>query len=192
MMPRKQSGATLIVAMIFLIVIALIGVSLAGSTMTEEKTTRNFRDREIAFTAAEAALRDAELRLTGGWCWIGSGCGVVLNTNLFDANCVDGLCDSLVTLAGGAPQDTVDFYAKSSTGGDAATIIGTVTGSPTVQGIPTANQPRYRIEVIPTVFGDLTNPTPVKAYRITAQAKGQLDTSKVTLQEIYLPSDSTN
>jgi type IV pilus assembly protein PilX len=58
--PIRQSGAALIVAMIMLLVMTLLGVSAMQGTMLEEKMAGNFRDRDLAFQAAEMAVRDGE------------------------------------------------------------------------------------------------------------------------------------
>jgi type IV pilus assembly protein PilX len=178
-----ERGFILISALIFMIVLTIIGLAVASNTTGDEKMARNFRDRDIAFAAAEAALRDAELRLTGSWKWPYQP----VNINDFNSSCNNGLCDSVLSQVGGGPVDLVDFYVA---GVGSSSPIGTTTGSPVVQGIP--DQPRYRIEVVATKFGSLTQPTSIKAYRITAQARGKISTTRVTLQEIYLTPDSVN
>jgi len=69
---NKQQGAVLAVALIFLLVLTLLGVSSMKSTLLEEKMAGNMRDQSLAFQAAEAALRDGEafieaLASTGGF-----------------------------------------------------------------------------------------------------------------------------
>lgn len=55
-LPRNQNGATLIVALIFLAILALLGVTMAQTTQLEERMAGNTRDRDLAFQATEAAL----------------------------------------------------------------------------------------------------------------------------------------
>lgn len=180
----NQSGFALIAALIFMIVLTIIGVSVATSTTGEERIARNFRDRDIAFAAAEAALRDAELRVSGSWAWPYQPVSI----DDFNSACTNGLCDSALTQVGGAPVDLQDFF---SLGAGVVSVIGTTTGSPPIQGI--TDQPRYRVEAISTkLAGSLVNPSSTKAYRITAQARGRMATTRVTLQEIYLPPDAVN
>jgi len=57
---HRQSGAALIVSLILLLVMTLLGVSAMQTNVLEEKMAGNFRDRDLAFQAAEAALRDGE------------------------------------------------------------------------------------------------------------------------------------
>jgi Tfp pilus assembly protein PilX len=56
----KQQGAILIIGLLFLLMLTIIGVSAMSTTAFEEKMAGNRIDREIAFQAAEAALRAGE------------------------------------------------------------------------------------------------------------------------------------
>ena len=56
----NQSGVVLIVSLFMLLLITLIGLSGMQSTALEEKMASNNRDQNIAFQAAEAALRAGE------------------------------------------------------------------------------------------------------------------------------------
>jgi type IV pilus assembly protein PilX len=62
---QRQSGFSLIVSLLMLIVIIILGVGAANMALNEERGSRNYRDRQIAFQAAEAALKDAEQELLG-------------------------------------------------------------------------------------------------------------------------------
>ena len=57
---RKQQGAVLIVSLLMLLVMTLIGITAMNNTVLEEKMAGNTRQRQLAFQAAEAALRSAE------------------------------------------------------------------------------------------------------------------------------------
>lgn len=69
-LPKGQQGVTLIVAMIFLAILALLGVTVAQTTQLEERMAGNTRDRDLAFQATEAALTWASMQnmttLSGG------------------------------------------------------------------------------------------------------------------------------
>ncbi len=66
MPPRsRQQGVTLIVALIFLAMLMLLGVTVAKTSSLEERMAGNTRDRDLALQAAEAALKDAEADLSG-------------------------------------------------------------------------------------------------------------------------------
>jgi type IV pilus assembly protein PilX len=60
---RRARGASLVVALIFLVILAMLGVTVAGVAGLEERGASNTRDRELALQAAEAALHDAETHL---------------------------------------------------------------------------------------------------------------------------------
>jgi type IV pilus assembly protein PilX len=60
---QRQRGASLLVALAFLVIMAMLGVTVANVTTLQERMAGNTRDRELALQAAEAALRDAEERL---------------------------------------------------------------------------------------------------------------------------------
>jgi type IV pilus assembly protein PilX len=57
---RNQGGASLVVALMFLIVLTILGLVAVRSSTVQERMAGNDRDRAVAFEAAEAALRDAE------------------------------------------------------------------------------------------------------------------------------------
>ncbi|WP_299197725.1 PilX N-terminal domain-containing pilus assembly protein [uncultured Amphritea sp.] len=57
---NKEQGAVLIIALIFLLVLSFIGVSSMQGTTMQEKMSGNLRDRNSAFNAAEAGLREGE------------------------------------------------------------------------------------------------------------------------------------
>ncbi len=56
----RESGVVLVIALIFLLMLSLIGVSAMQGTTVQEKMTGNLRDQYSAFNAAEAALRAGE------------------------------------------------------------------------------------------------------------------------------------
>lgn len=60
-----QSGIALITGLIFLVLLTIIGVTAMQTTMLEERMAGNLRDENLAFQAAEAALRAGESYLQG-------------------------------------------------------------------------------------------------------------------------------
>lgn len=56
-----QSGTVLIIALVFLLLMTLVGVAAMQGTTLQERMAGNHRDRNLAFQAAEAALREGEL-----------------------------------------------------------------------------------------------------------------------------------
>lgn len=57
---QRQSGATLIIALIILAALTILAVSMLRTTTLDERLVGNFMDRSRVFEAAEAALRGAE------------------------------------------------------------------------------------------------------------------------------------
>jgi len=59
---NSQSGVTLAVTLLLLLMVTVLGVSAVRLSLVEEKMSGNMRDKHIAFEGAESALRVAE-----GW-----------------------------------------------------------------------------------------------------------------------------
>lgn len=59
-----QRGASLIVVLLILIVVSILGIGGAQIALMAERGSRNDRDMQIAWQAAEAGLVDAEIDLT--------------------------------------------------------------------------------------------------------------------------------
>jgi type IV pilus assembly protein PilX len=57
---NKQKGAALVIALLMLIVLMMLGIAAMQTSLQSEMMSRNQRDRQIAWQAAEAALLDAE------------------------------------------------------------------------------------------------------------------------------------
>jgi type IV pilus assembly protein PilX len=62
---KRQSGVVLPVSMIMLLLLTLIGITGSQVTGLEEKMAGNSRDSNLAFQAAEAALRAGEAATAG-------------------------------------------------------------------------------------------------------------------------------
>lgn len=58
--PRKQQGAALYVALIFLVILALLGVTGMQVAAMQERMSSSYQATNIAFQRAEAAARAAE------------------------------------------------------------------------------------------------------------------------------------
>lgn len=61
----NQRGATLVIALIILLVMSMIGIANMQSSTMQERMAANTRQKTLAKYAAESALRDAENWLTG-------------------------------------------------------------------------------------------------------------------------------
>lgn len=171
--PSRERGTILIIVLLFLTVLMLMATTAVTTGVTEEKLARASRDYNVAFQAAEAALRDAESDLTGN----GSRNPVILGSVGFAAGCPAALC-----LAVAPPGTQVWEVAANWTGTTSATY-GQFTFA---QALPTtgpgsvSQPPRYLFEYIAASGGQ-------HIYRITARGWGPTaNGSTVTLQKEVL------
>lgn len=81
--PHRQTGATLVVALVMLLVVTMIGVTSMRSATLEERMSGNFRDYQLAFEAAELALREAERTVANL---------PPFNPGSFSSTCAGGMC----------------------------------------------------------------------------------------------------
>lgn len=181
---KREQGASLFVGLIFLAILTVLGLMAMRVSTLEERMSGNARDRSVAFQAAEAALRDAELDIKC-LAYNASGnlaaptksraIGCISGAVGADASCTDGLCCNVSGLTCVEPVKPV--YANASLSLAAANSIayGTYTNNPAIAGV--SAQPRYLIE--PFVW-DLKN-----YYRITARGYGLGANTQVTLQAVY-------
>lgn len=56
----RQRGVVLVISLLMLLVLTMIGLAATRSTTLEQRMTTNQNDQEVAFQAAEAALRSGE------------------------------------------------------------------------------------------------------------------------------------
>jgi len=206
---KHQSGAVLPISLVMLLLLTVIGVTGSQMTGLEEKMAGNMRDRNIAFQAAESALRDAEQDIKGAGAAPPKREPEISGITDFFVNCNadnientadDGLCDrGWGTTAYRQPSysgTSVSWAAFTSKIGVAHPAIsldmttapsvqyGTFTGAAPIPGL--SAQPRYIIE------GQRGPPQPgqtgpVFYYRITARAQGVNPNTVVWLQEIFTP-----
>ena len=59
---RRQTGSALVVSLILLLVLTMLGVQGMRSNVMQERMAGNMRERNLAFQAAEAALRLGEVQ----------------------------------------------------------------------------------------------------------------------------------
>lgn len=168
-MPHKaQGGAVLVIALIMLLAMTLIGVTGLSSTTMQERMAGNLREINIAFQAAEAALREGENFLTAA--------------TLPDFNGSNGLYQPA---AAGTPQ----VWTVASNWTSSASSV--YEGDLDIDDVTLADAPRYIIEELPPVpapGGTLSADAPAPEtgmYRITARAVGRSDTTVVMLQTTY-------
>lgn len=79
--PSQARGAALAVSLILLVIITIVGLASIRGTSMQEHMSANMYDRELAFQAAETALRSAEALLAPG-----------LAEPTFTDTCINGFC----------------------------------------------------------------------------------------------------
>jgi type IV pilus assembly protein PilX len=161
---NRQSGVVLFVALILLLILSMIGVTVARMQTVEERMARNENSRQLATQAAEAGLRNAE--------------SMLLNPPAvgFFANDTAGLY--VVSPTTGSMIPNLDFTVP-------ANVI-TYSG-PTLANVPAAvRSPHIAIELIGfgAVPGDPL-PSPPPTYRISVQAVDGDGKPSAILQEVY-------
>jgi type IV pilus assembly protein PilX len=168
---RRERGTVLIIVLMFLTILMLMATVAVSTGVSEEKLARASRDYNVAFQAAEAALREAKADLIG----IGSRSPVIIASVGFAAGCPNALCQ---TAAPGATPvwDVETNWDNAATYGQytfAQTLPATGPGG-------VSQQPRYLIEYVAPSGSQ-------HIYRITARGWGPLANSMpVTLQEEVL------
>jgi type IV pilus assembly protein PilX len=131
----KQSGAVLIVSMLMLLVVTMLGITSMSPTVMEEKMAGNNRQKQLAFQAAGAGLRTAEV-------W--------LNAN------ITNVANFVTTFTAGAPAEL--YWLRRPSPGDALkplTILNIYDSNQWAVGnsiqiaqalVPNQPRPRYIIE----------------------------------------------
>jgi type IV pilus assembly protein PilX len=193
--PRPQRGFVLIIALLFLVMITILALAGAQTSLFGERIAGNERDRMIALQAAEAAMRDAErdlrrLDYTGKACTPGQfGCvpAEQIGPDAFTESCVNGRCRT-------ATVPAEDIWRVSALVNNAIPF-GKYTKAPKfeVNGTALGTQPKYLIETTPRAFEGRRNAQGVSTkssnlsdvYRIYAFGYGQNSNTVVVLESLF-------
>ncbi|ESS74048.1 Tfp pilus assembly protein PilX [Methyloglobulus morosus KoM1] len=164
---KHQSGVVLLVGLIMLMLLTMIGLSGSQVTSLEEKMAGNMKDRNLAFQAAEAALREGEA-----------------NVGTVRYDCANGSGRYYTCYTGTKPVwDNIDWSASAN---PAKTVA--YTGNLGVSsGFLSAN-PRYIIEYMGPAdcVGSALGANDCHNYRITSRATGGTENAVVMLQSVIL------
>ncbi|MDW3094945.1 MAG: PilX N-terminal domain-containing pilus assembly protein [Gammaproteobacteria bacterium] len=157
----NQNGAVLVISLIILLVMTVLGVTSLRSATMEEKMSGNTFDRQLAFQAAEAALRSGERDVETN------------PTQTLDENCNAGVCTNP------REQDVSGWQEDPSH----AVWASAQSVDVVLNGIRTTA--KYMIEDM----CEFTPPSGAtdsrRMFRITAYATGGTDASQVMLQSAY-------
>lgn len=172
--PSRQQGATLIIALVFLVLLTLLGVTVASNNSLQERMAGNTRQRDLAFQAAEFALKTAD--------------GVINNAasseRLYISAIIAGTTpptkpDDLL-LNGESHANDADYWKN--------TFDWTTTASTQATGISSgllAANPRYLIEQLPSATCPDDALKTCYYYRATAHGVGKSADAVVILQAMY-------
>ena len=158
----QQHGFALFACLIILLVLTVLGSAGVQGSLMQERMSGHIRDKDLAFQAAEAALREGEEFLSQA------------TLPAFDGT--DGLYQPAAS--GSAPRwETVDWSADARAyGGSLPGLIET---------------PRYIIEELPATLaesGSIAADEPsvdTGMYRITARSVGGSGNTEVILQSTF-------
>lgn len=178
-MKSRQRGVALVLALVFLLLLTLLGITALNTSSLEEKMANNVKDRNLAFQAAEAAMTLAE-----SWLY------AQLSLPTFTSNTA-GLYEPSTS---STPRwDSVDWSSSSAVlvyPNTPASGV-SVSGASALSKVTT--QPKYIIEELDSVQetgGTLTvdndhRGTGVNVLRITARGTGGTDAAVVMLQSVF-------
>ncbi|MFC7299751.1 pilus assembly PilX family protein [Herminiimonas aquatilis] len=189
---------TLLATLLILLVVLMLGIAAAQIAIQGEKSSRNDRDRQIAFQAAEAALLDAEMDIENSPDAGKSRSGLFSSTSAigFPATtgsaCVNGVQNKYLGLCPQAGVGALPIWQVVNFMDDAANTTSSVPyGRFTGQAFYIANGslpvklPRYIVELMLYKIPGAATDERTYFYRITAVGFGAKETTQVALQTVY-------
>ncbi len=166
---QQQTGTVLAISLIMLVLLTLIGITGTQVTSLEEKMAGNSRDQNLAFQAAEAALRSGEDKIENG----------IVSLSAFSGAPYYGENDALPNHLASTSWSSTNSLAYAGS-------------------IPLVNaQPRYYLKYLGTDdansnasiniggYGENSSGTTVSRFSVIARGTGGQDASQVFLQSYY-------
>ncbi|MCF1182092.1 PilX N-terminal domain-containing pilus assembly protein [Marichromatium gracile] len=157
---HRQRGAVLIIALIFLTVLALIGTTSAVQNTQQERMSTSIRNHDLAFQAAETALRAADQALMAD---------TISDRDQFEQD---------HTIAHDA--DNTPAYRRDRFNWGQTQVVSVSTA---LDGL--AEQPRYVIERLSEAPCEPGGTRQCAYYRVSARGVGADPASVVILQSLY-------
>lgn len=205
----RERGATLVVALIVLLLMSVIGLSAYRGSWLNERMVSNQSDLERAFEGSEAALRDSEWVLTNKsatlltyttGCATGCGPNSHVKTALLSSMASTDTPASCVSASDLTAED-LDSSATAATAAICPATSPLTTTAPTTPDGATVEDsstylrqsPRYIIENAGTIVEPCTAPcnpsepsSEKKVRRVTAASSGGSGGAIVLLESTYL------
>ena len=181
---HQQSGFSLVMVMMIMVVLALLVIAGAQVSNTEMRISTNNADQKFAKGLAEKALLEAEKEITGKVFGSGGTSSAstavtavdetTLKNSFADNACSNGLCGIGATNTGGFPLWERDGFA---TYGQEVDISGG------------AEKPRYIVEYL-GIKESVDGSANIRVLRVSARATGQNPNTVSTLQTILVAPSS--
>lgn len=171
-MGAKQQGAALFVSLIMLVIMTILGLSSVQTTSLEERMSRNARDSNLAFQAAESAAIDAISQVSA---------------LVADGGFPNPAAGLYVAAAPGAPQpwEAVDWASESNLIVAPSNIAGLFRPPKYIIERVTENGPDDGSEMVVTNYGEDTGGASSVIYRITTHGTGGTEAARVMIQVTY-------
>lgn len=170
----RQQGAALVISLIFLVMLTMLGVSVASNNTLQERMASNTRQHDLAFQQAEAALHDADAAIND------TTSTLRIHMDAYIAKIKNPALPTVAPLSGvrtGHIGDANDAaYWQDATEFDwlDASCVATTTNGNLDR--------RYMLDYM----GSATDGTPaVTKYYYRVTARGTMGTSTVILQSMY-------
>lgn len=172
-LPATQRGSALIMGLIMLLVVTMMGLTAMQSTTQQERMAGNLRDRNIAFQAAEAALRRGEEALMNRCINTFDGDGAYELEANTDAE------KAFVSEAGTVSWNDANSYLFDAFNADCASP------AKNVELVQSSAAPRYFVERQPAVGPLEVGPKTIEVFKVTSRGVGGSDTAVVVLQSSF-------
>ena len=181
---KQQAGVVLVIALVFLVVLTLLGIGTYSTSTSGEVMARHFRDKEIALLGAEAAMNEAIMLITGSYDAKSGNQPSTIPTAMSSDRCflnrpTGYSCDPNLN------PTTLDLFSGTVTGAPLGQFGATL--SPTMPLFDGGAQPRYLVIL---QRADACSPlqTPKQessCFLIVAQSRGRLPNTRVNLLVMF-------
>jgi len=169
---RHERGIALVTVLVFMVILSIIGMAAMQSSGLQEKMSGNMRNQDVAFQAAETAVRQGEL-------WVEQ---LVSQPALQSVACT-GACevvwDKNDALINGGNFTDHAFW-------DAGTNLRTGTAIAGVNSAPklVVEDAGYIRDMSSSLLWS-SNPIGSELYRVTARGTGETDEARSVIQTTY-------